>query len=65
MQMRKGGDTLIRWEELGPQRYEDIVSVLVSRLYPDAQRIDGKGGDGGRDLQIVADKTIDSRTLLS
>ena len=53
MQMRKGGDTLIRWEELGPQRYEDIVSVLVSRLYPDAQRIDGKGGDGGRDLQIV------------
>ena len=53
MQMRKGGYTLIRWEELGPQRYEDIVSVLVSRLHPDAQRIDGKGGDGGRDLQIV------------
>ena len=53
MQMRKGGYTLIRWEELGPQRYEDIVSVLVSRLHPDAQRIDGKGGDGGRDVQIV------------
>ena len=44
---------LIRWEELDPQRYEDMVSVLVSRLHPDAQRIDGKGGDGGRDLQIV------------
>ena len=53
MHIRKGGNTLIRWEDLGPQRYEDIVSVLVSRLHPDAQRVDGKGGDGGRDLQIV------------
>ena len=44
---------LIRWDELGRQRYEDMVSVLVSRLQPDAQRIDGKGGDGGRDVQIV------------
>ena len=44
---------LIRWDELGPQSYEDMVSVLVSRLHPDAQRIDGKGGDGGRDVQIV------------
>ena len=43
----------IRWEELDRQRYEDMVSVLLSRLHPDAQRIDGKGGDGGRDLQIV------------
>ena len=53
MQMRKGGNMLIRWEELGPQRYEDIAAVLISRLHPDAQRIDGKGGDGGRDVQIV------------
>ena len=30
-----------------------MVSVLLSRLHPDAQRIDGKGGDGGRDVQIV------------
>ena len=44
---------MIRWDELGPQRYEDMVSVLVSRLHPDAQRIDGKGGDGGRDVQVV------------
>ena len=43
----------IRWEELEPQGYEDMVSVLLSRLHPDAQRIDGKGGDGGRDVQIV------------
>ena len=43
----------IRWDEFAPQKYEDMVSVLLSRLHPDAQRIDGKGGDGGRDVQIV------------
>ena len=43
----------IRWDDLGHEKYEDMVSVLLSRLHPDAQRIDGKGGDGGRDLQIV------------
>ena len=43
----------IQWDRLEPQGYEDMVSVLLSRLYPDAQRIDGKGGDGGRDVQIV------------
>ena len=44
----------IRWNDLDPQRYENMVSVLLSRLNPDAQRIDGKGGDGGRDVQIVS-----------
>ena len=43
----------IRWEELWERKYEDTVSVLLSRLHPDSQRIDGKGGDGGRDVQIV------------
>ncbi len=43
----------IRWDEFEPQKYEGMVSVLLSRLHPDAQRIDGKGGDGGRDVQIV------------
>jgi hypothetical protein len=32
--------------------YEDMVAVLLSRLHPKAQRIDGSGGDGGRDVQI-------------
>ena len=50
----------IRWDDLGHEKYEDMVSVLLSRLHPDAQRIDGKGGDGGRDVQIVhgRDKAI-------
>ena len=43
----------MRWEDLEPQKYENMVSVLLSRLHPDSQRIDGKGGDGGRDVQIV------------
>ena len=43
----------IRWEDLARQKFEDMVSVLLSRLHPDSQRIDGKGGDGGRDVQIV------------
>ncbi len=44
----------IRWDDLEPRKYEDMVSVLLSRLHPDAQHIDGKGGDGGRDVQIVS-----------
>ena len=44
----------IRWDKFEPRKHEDMVSVLLSRLHPDAQRIDGKGGDGGRDVQIVS-----------
>ena len=43
----------IRWEDLGHEKYEEMVSVLLSRLYLNARRIDGKGGDGGRDVQIA------------
>ena len=43
----------IRWDEFEPGGYEDMVSVLLSRLHPNAQRIDGKGGDGGRDVHLV------------
>ena len=43
----------IPWEDLGAQKFEEMVSVLLSRLHPNSQRIDGKGGDGGRDVQIV------------
>ena len=43
----------IPWDDLGPQKYENMVSVLLNRLHHNSQRIDGKGGDGGRDVQIV------------
>ncbi|MFJ8107805.1 hypothetical protein [Streptomyces sp. NPDC096132] len=39
-------------ERLGSNVYEDMVSVLISRLHPQAQRIDGAGGDKGRDVQV-------------
>ncbi len=58
----------IRWDEFEPRRYEDMVSVLLSRLHPDAQRIDGSGGDGGRDVQIVShqeDQIVDAFELKS
>jgi hypothetical protein len=32
--------------------YEKMIAVLISRLNPAARRIDGAGGDGGRDVQV-------------
>ncbi|MFN8521131.1 MAG: hypothetical protein U0667_17480 [Chloroflexota bacterium] len=43
----------VRWADLSEKQYEDMVSVLLSHLHPDATRIDGSGGDGGRDVQIL------------
>lgn len=45
----------VHWESLSRETYEDMVAVLISRLHPAAQRIDGSGGDGGRDVQIQTD----------
>jgi len=38
----------INWSDprISPAVYEDMVAVLISRLHPEAQRIDGSGGDG-------------------
>ena len=38
----------VRWEDLEPGTHEDMVAVMISRLYPEAQLIDGAGGDDGR-----------------
>ncbi|GAA1777963.1 hypothetical protein [Luedemannella helvata] len=43
----------VRWPDIGPDVFEDLCSVLISRLHPEARRIDGAGGDGGRDVQIA------------
>src|SRR2546426_8827010 len=42
----------VKWEDIPREVYDDMVSALLSNLYPKAQRIDGSGGDGGRDVQI-------------
>jgi hypothetical protein len=39
-------------KRISPDVYEDMVAVLISRLHLEAQRIDGSGGDGGRDVQL-------------
>jgi hypothetical protein len=43
----------VNWNEIDHRTYEDMVAVLLSRLHPDSQRIDGTGGDGGRDVQFA------------
>ncbi|MFD4611927.1 hypothetical protein ACFWOT_28410 [Streptomyces sp. NPDC058440] len=42
----------VPWEELArkPKVCESLLSLLLLRLYPHAQVVDGTGGDGGRDL---------------
>jgi hypothetical protein len=46
----------VNWSDprISPAVYEDMVAVLISRLHPEVQRIDGSGGDGGRDVQLPA-----------
>ncbi|WP_086669013.1 hypothetical protein [Lentzea kentuckyensis] len=54
--MRDGID----WVEVGSGgRFEKIVSVLLSTLHPESERVDGSGGDGGRDHQLRSDHRLD------
>ncbi|MCA0252605.1 MAG: hypothetical protein LCH76_10025 [Actinobacteria bacterium] len=49
-----GPDLRITWAEVcaNPADFEKLVKLLLLRLYPDGEVIDGQGGDGGRELQI-------------
>lgn len=42
---------MIRWEALDPAKTERAVKLLIRRLHPMAQGIDGAGGDDGRDIR--------------
>jgi hypothetical protein len=56
--------TRVKWDELDPGRYEDMVAVLLSNIYPEAaERIDGSGGDGGRDVQLRYESDLDGFEL--
>lgn len=48
----------IHWNTVDRTTYDDMVSVLISRLHPSVQRIDGAGGDGGRDLLMHTDEGL-------
>ncbi len=50
----------VLWERLDPDTIERMSAVLLSLNNPDVQRIDGRGGDGGRDAQFRrADAGVD------
>ena len=55
----------VRWSEVDRDTYEDMVAVLISRLHPTAQRIDGSGGDGGRDVQVPLETGLEIYQLKS
>lgn len=45
----------VEWERLSSGQFEEMVSVLLSRQNPKVRRIDGSGGDGGRDAEFPRD----------
>jgi hypothetical protein len=58
--------TPVQWEtDQVKAVYEDMVAVLLSTLYPEAERLDGSGGDGGRDVQLRHDGRLDLFELKS
>ena len=44
--------TSIEWSRLSSDAYERMVACLLSHQNPQVRRIDGSGGDGGRDCQF-------------
>ncbi|WP_442545206.1 hypothetical protein ACSBOX_05890 [Arthrobacter sp. KN11-1C] len=47
---------MIEWKHLGQPRFDEIVEALIKRIYAGADEIwpvDGRGGDGGRDIVVT------------
>ncbi len=40
----------IVWDKVSRETYDNMVSVLLSRTHPSSRRVDGAGGDEGRDV---------------
>ena len=51
----------VRWSEVDRDTYEDMVAVLISRLNPTAQRIDGSGAEFLNYSSVIRDRATDSR----
>ncbi|MEN8655498.1 hypothetical protein ABCR94_34225 [Streptomyces sp. 21So2-11] len=47
----------VTWPD-DPKAFEKGIVVLLSRIHPDVQRIDGAGGDGGRDAQFTSSEGL-------
>ncbi|MDA2811840.1 hypothetical protein O4J56_14450 [Nocardiopsis sp. RSe5-2] len=48
--LRSSGVPMINWSNLDPARIERAVKILIRRLHPSAQGVDGSGGDDGKDI---------------
>ncbi|MFJ8043849.1 hypothetical protein ACIRBX_25435 [Kitasatospora sp. NPDC096147] len=49
-------DVTIEWDFIGQPQFDRVVEVLLLRTYAEADEvrpIDGRGGDGGRDFEVV------------
>jgi hypothetical protein len=56
----------IDWDHITPKEAEDVISMLLNHLHPNrAQRINGTGGDDGRDVQIVMGDGLHAREIKS
>jgi hypothetical protein len=55
-------DLRIDWDDVcrNPDDFERVVKLLLQRLHPYGEVIDGRGGDGGREFQV---RTPDSLLL--
>jgi len=54
----------VDFDRLSPGQYEDMVSVLLSRVLQ-AHRVDGSGGDGGRDCYFTDSRGTDAYEMKS
>ena len=51
---------MLSWGALDPGRTERGIQALLRQLHPGLRSLDGAGGDGGRDAQLV---TADGKTV--
>lgn len=43
----------VPWSQLNDEQFESMVACLLKTLFADADKIDGSGGDGGRDVRVM------------
>lgn len=56
----------VDWDHITPKKTEDVISMLLNHLHPNrAQRINGSGGDDGRDVQLVLEDGMHAREIKS
>jgi len=57
--------TPIFWQDVDSSKFERMVVARIKSKYPDAQRIDGSGGDQGREIQITTPNGLELYQLKS